>query len=305
MRWTSWAALALCAGLVTGCGDKTDKAGAAGDDSAKGSASKVAAEDKVRCPARVKTPGRAAGAPVDDVLGIRPGLTLDEAINIVRCEDKTLEVKVAERGFDLNTYGAKLRQGFHTTPKEPELSGEEALEQMRQRQMDRSLNRSRDAAPGQAFTVSAIGLPGEETVIGVWRTQRFEPEKNPPIDSLVAALTEKYGPPTTQDGKYTVWLYDSQGRLAGRDSPLVSSCRVNAYPGGFSVSPDCALGISAVIEPLRTNPALAESLNVGLTHQSLAYSKLEATQAALDQKEAARRAEELGKARDNAGAPKL
>ena len=140
MRWTSWAALALCAGLVTGCGDKTDKAGATGDDSAKGSASKVAAEDKVRCPARVKTPGRAAGAPVDDVLGIRPGLTLDEAINIVRCEDKTLEVKVAERGFDLNTYGRCARAS--TRPQGPELSGEEALEQMRQRQMDRSLNRS-------------------------------------------------------------------------------------------------------------------------------------------------------------------
>ena len=51
------------------------------------SAEQVAEESRgdVDCPADINTPQRPANAPVDDVVGVRPGLTYDEAQNVVLC----------------------------------------------------------------------------------------------------------------------------------------------------------------------------------------------------------------------------
>jgi hypothetical protein len=53
------------------------------------------------CPAKIATAARAANEPVDDVLGVRPGLSYEEALNAVLC---THELLVAtppnNRGFD-------------------------------------------------------------------------------------------------------------------------------------------------------------------------------------------------------------
>src|SRR5690606_29205370 len=48
------------------------------------------ARGKLKCPARPKTPSRAGGAPVDDVVGVRPGMTYDEAVDTVLCTHELL-----------------------------------------------------------------------------------------------------------------------------------------------------------------------------------------------------------------------
>ena len=86
------------------------------------SAEQVAKEARadVSCPAKIKSAPRASGAPVDDVLGVRPGLGYDEALNAVLCTHDLLVAQVdITRGFNINTQGQKLRQGFGARSAEP------------------------------------------------------------------------------------------------------------------------------------------------------------------------------------------
>ncbi len=65
------------------------------------------------CPADIETPARAADAPVDDVVGVRPGMTYEEAANVVLCTDDLMVVTgPITTGFNIQTYGQTLRQGF-------------------------------------------------------------------------------------------------------------------------------------------------------------------------------------------------
>src|SRR6202008_4554327 len=73
----------------------------------------------VDCPARVATKSRDAKAPVDDVLGVRPGLTYEEAANLVLCSHDLMVVQADGRGFQIKTYGETLRQGFSARLAQP------------------------------------------------------------------------------------------------------------------------------------------------------------------------------------------
>ena|SRR5690242_15996316 len=94
--------LLIVAGL-TACGaDKPGSAGAAlGSSPSKAaprpgnaSAEQVAREARgaVNCPARVQTGARDAKAPVDDVLGVRPGMSYEDAANVVMCSHELMIV---------------------------------------------------------------------------------------------------------------------------------------------------------------------------------------------------------------------
>src|SRR5690606_37298471 len=77
----------------------TDARPAAAASRGDASAAEVAdeARGKVRCPAKPRTAARPAGAPVDDVIGVRPGLAYDEAVNLVLCTHDLLVVQDAGR----------------------------------------------------------------------------------------------------------------------------------------------------------------------------------------------------------------
>ena len=123
-------ALAI-AGVLAGCGSKAHRSGRAGAPAAASqraqktgdaTAEEVAEETRgdVRCPAKVKSKERAAQAPIDDIVGVRPGLTYEEAANLVLCTNDLMTVQTdASRGFNINTYGQTLRQGFSARFAEP------------------------------------------------------------------------------------------------------------------------------------------------------------------------------------------
>jgi hypothetical protein len=269
----------------------------------------------VSCPAKIKSAPRATGAPVDDVLGVRPGMGYDEALNAVLCTHDLLVMQAdANRGFNLKTYGQKLRHGFGARFAEPrvEWSAKRAQAEMMDNALARSGNAARDdLKPGQAkWYVGTMGLPGQERVVNVAREERFEPGASPTMASIEQALLNKYGPATKQQNnngqRFLNWSYDTAGRLVTQGAPLFNRCTGNASPdGGVNLSPDCGTVVTAIVAPLRDNPDLALSLQVGVVDQAGGYQLVTATEQALAQADQQRRAKETANATKNTAAPKL
>lgn len=328
---------------LSGCGDSApEKPSAASSSSSQSqrksgssnsNASKVLAtaeevakeaRGKVRCPAKVTTPARPKDAPVIDVMGVRPGLTYEEATNLVMCTHDLLVVTAdTSRRFNIETYGHTIRQGFSASFAEERIQ-KDARDYMRElnaasiaRGTNAKTNRDK---PGQsAWYVSTMGMPGEERVISLAREEWFEEGRYPTRESVEQALIKKYGKPTLvwrteqrADGKLTRpgdtfrWIYDTFGRQVTETSPLYRQCDgISTTRGGGIYSPDCGVVVEAVAVPLLDNVALARSMVVGVIDQAGGYEALMSTEQALQQRDAERRAREVEEASRNAVAPSL
>jgi hypothetical protein len=318
--------LALAGSLLAGCGSgKTPAASAEATKAAAASLPATASTAEVaahmrgdlKCPADV--PAAPAGAPVDDVLGVRPGITYEQAANAVMCSNPLLVVTPETgRGFDIQTYGQTVRQGFSARFAEARVqkTGREIAREMERNAMDRSMNAVReDMKPGQAkWFVTTMGMPGQEKVIAVAREQWFDEGRDPTIDSVTQSLIDKYGPPTQrQDGpgyqagyRSLRWAYDPRGRLITETSPLFNRCSGVADPdSGMNLSADCGVVVMANIIRLRSNPELARFLQVGVVDQAGGYNALTATTQGLQAMDAERRAKQVKDASKNADAVKL
>jgi hypothetical protein len=323
MQTTSFWMTVLLAGALAAC-DKgneapakapTAKAKPAGQGAA--SAEQVAKQGRadLSCPAKIRAAPRAAAAPVDDVLGVRPGLSYDEALNAVLCtHDLLVALPDSGRGFNIKTHGQKLRQGFVARSAEQRLEWDakraqkEAMESI----TARSGNAVRpDMKAGQIkWYVGTMGMPGQERVVNFARDEWFEAGANPTIDSVEKALVAKYGKPTKRQNagaqRHFTWSYDPGARQVTETSPLFNRCSGSAGPdGGVNLSPDCGLVVSAIVFALRDNPDLAQSMQVGVVDQAGGYELVTGTERGLQQAEQQRRAQETAKAAKNAAAPKL
>jgi hypothetical protein len=316
------------AGVLAGCGSEAQPGpGAASAAPAAASqrpqkqgdatAEEVAEEarGKVRCPARIKSAERAAQAPVDDIVGVRPGLTYEEAANLVLCTNDLMVVQDdRSRGFNINTYGQTLRQGFSARFAEPRIqkSSQDYLKEMNDDFIARSGNARRDdSRPGEShWYVGTMGMPGQERVISAGREEWFAAGKNPTMTSVEQALLKKYGTPTRQqkagNNIYLSWAYDPLGRLITETSPLFHQCSAVTGPdGGASFSPDCGTVIGAMVVPMPDNVDLGKSMSVGIVDQAGGYEALQATKLAFERGEAERRAQQVEAAAKNADAPSL
>ncbi|MEO8224566.1 MAG: hypothetical protein ABI661_07150 [Gammaproteobacteria bacterium] len=327
MKMHTWLTVLVLATAVVACGSKKPSPAGTGADagekapkfapSGNASAEEVAEEARgdVDCPAEIKTPGRAEGAPVDDVVGVRPGMTYEEAANVVMCGNDLMVVTgPSTRGFNIQTYGQTLRHGFTARLAEPrvEKSSKQIMQEMQDDSIARSGNAVRyDLAPGQSkWFVSTIGMPGEEKVIGAGREEWFEAGKNPTMTSLGDALLKKYGTAPSIDQKnpgqrFVRWIYDPMGRLATETSPLHNQCAGTGASGGVSLSPDCGIVVEAHLTPLPENPDLARSMEVGVVDQANGYELITATEQKLEQAEQQKRAAAVQDAAKNADAPML
>lgn len=269
----------------------------------------------VDCPARVATKARDSKAPVDDVLGVRPGLTYEEAANLVLCSHDLMVVQADGRGFQIKTYGETLRQGFSARIAQPrvEKTSKQIMQEMQDYTIGRSGNRvSEDMKPGDSkWYVGTIGLPGKERVINVAREEWFAEERNPTMESVEQALLKKYGAPTRNQPssggrKYITWAYDTFGRPITETSPLFNRCTGVADPdGGANFSPDCGEVVTATIISMPDNPALSRFFQVGVVDQAGGYEALTATEQALQQMDATRKAQQVKEAAKNSDSPQL
>ena len=288
------------------------------DQGASAEAVAKQARGKLSCPAKIASRSRADSAPVDDVLGVRPGLTYEEAMNAVLC---THELLVAtppfNRGFNLKAADARsVRQGFSATFAEPHVvkSSKQIMEELQLDAIARGGNSVReDLKPGQAkWFVGTMGLPGQERVLSVAREERFAPDQSPTLDTVFAALLKKYGTPTREQrgtsGQLPIvrWAYDPQGALITATSPLYNRCTGASDPnGGVNLTPDCGIVVQAMLVPQKSNPALVERMQVGVVDQAVGYQMIIATEQSLGQADQQRRANEVEKATKNAKAPTL
>lgn len=307
---------------------KSQRAGSPSESSNKvlATAEEVAAEarGKVRCPAKIKTPARAKEAPVDDIMGVRPGLAYEEAANLVMCTHDLLVVNAdTSRRFNINTYGQTIRQGFGAAFAEAKVhkDARDYMRELNASAMARGSNAARNNdKPGQsAWYVATMGLPGEERVVSLAREEWFEEGRNPTRESVEQALIKKYGQPThvwraeqLPNGKLTrhadtyKWVYDTFGRRVAETSPLYHRCAgISSTRGGGSYSPDCGIVVEALVLPVLDNIALARSMTVGVIDQAGGYELIMATEQALQQRDAERRAREVEEASRNAVAPSL
>lgn len=279
------------------------------------SAEEVAAEQRggVDCPA--DKPAAPAGTPVDDVLGVRPGLTYGQAAHLVLCANPLLVIsEETDRGFNFPTYGQKLRQAFTARFAEPRVqkTSRQIIQQMERDATARGMNAVRhDLKPGQSkWFVSTMGMPGQERVIAVAREEWFDDGRNPTMDSVQQALVGKYGPLSKQDGsgnyRRLVWIFDPRGRRASETSPLYNQCSGIADPdGSVNLSPDCGVVIQAYLYGMRDNLALAQRMQVGVVDQAGGYAAVSATEQGLAALDAQRRARQVLDASKNAQAPSL
>lgn len=322
MRFLCFTTLTAALALA-GC-DKTSTvaAGTPVASTAKGSTAPATAEQvahqarkDVRCPARATSATRAGEAPVDDVLGVRPGLSYDEAVSLVLCSHELLVLQDDPgRRFNLNAQGQKLRHGFGARFAEPrvEWNAKRAQSEMLDSALARSGNAvSDDLKPGQAkWYVGTMGLPGQERVVNVAREERFDANARPTVASVEQALVKKYGPPSRQQNlngqRHFSWTYDPMGRQAGAGSPLVGRCVGIASPdSGVNLASDCGTVVTASVMPLRDNPDVAMTMQVGVVDQARGYALVTSTEQALLQAEQQRRAKETANAAKNTAAPKL
>jgi hypothetical protein len=326
MRNSALVLIIIAAAALAACGASESEAPDSPDspkvDASKSNVSATAEEvaqearGRIKCPAKIKSATRDATLPIDDVVGVSPGMTYEEAENVVLCTHDLLVVQAdTSRRFNIETYGQTIRQGFSARFAEPRVqkTSKQIMEEMQDRAMARGSNRlEQDMKPGQSkWYVGTMGMPGEERVINAAREEWFAEGRNPPIASVVQALIDKYGKPTKRneagEPRYSItWAYDSFGRLVTETSPLFNQCSGSASPdGGVNLSPDCGIVVSANIFSLRDNPELARFMQVGVVDQAGGYERVTATEQRLRETENARRAEQVEDAAKNAGAPTL
>lgn len=281
MRW--WIQVGVLAAGITlaACGSGEPPGGVAAQSSARPAPAAAAAKTKptpaqlaaeargkVQCPAKSEIPPRAAGAPVDDVAGVRPGMRYEEAANLVLCMNERLVVQEANPVFhNIRSPDQKLRQGF-------------AANFLR--------NPTELWLPGlSSWYVITMGMPGEERVIRVVREEWFEKDKYPTVASVEQSLIARYGPPNdrhrpTAQNSALGWSHDPQQRPIAEGSPLHSGCRGSAgISGGASFSPECGIVVAAVIVGRQENPELAGSLQLSVTDQAGGFAAIEATEQGL------------------------
>jgi len=275
------------------------------------------ARGDVSCPARIATPARAAAAPVDDVMGVRPGLTYEEAAATVLCAHELLVVDPQPlRGFEIKAFGQKVRQGFSARFAEPQVArtSKQILQDMQRDAMARGANAVReDFQPRQSrWYVATMGVPGQERVLGVGREERYASDQSPTVDNLRAALRKKYGATTRELAAGSTqmptlrWAHDPAGRVVAEGTPLFSRCVGHPDPKvGISLDPDCGIVVEALLVPRKDNPDLVDRLLVTVVDQGGGYRMIAATEQALGQADQQRRAQEVEKAAKTAKGPSL
>lgn len=210
---------------------------------------------EVDCSVRFDIPKRADDSRADDIKGLRLGAGYDTAIRYAQCPDGDEADSVLSEGFgpefSRDARGLKLRTSasvaLGTHPEKP-----------------KRVRTYFDREPGdQLADVQSVwqfvfdGMPGKETLYGMWRTQPFKQGEEPTVASQIEALTKKYGAPTTADpdGRKLYWIQLPDGKPVpafDRDRIRTCSNAIRARSQSFSFSRDCGRTITAEVDPTQS-----------------------------------------------------
>ncbi|SOD54010.1 hypothetical protein [Pseudoxanthomonas wuyuanensis] len=302
--------LALSVLLLSACGkgpelaDGEKKIGVPVDELEEAAVAATAAAAPLRCPPKVRK-----GLNGPDIMALRLGMTLEEALATARCglgEDAV--VTEEKRWLDrIDTHGIELGTQFFTVEKGSYRPCNYA------REWQECRGKFKWEHVDEVVSVATPGGPGKETAAVIWRTQNFRDGQMPPVDAALEALIGKYGQPQIRENSdaqrgYSAgyrdlqWVYDRAGNPLSKANPLFDQCRgaVHAHSGDKRARwrEGCGLNIAARVSMSGKNPGLAMELTTVMVQQSDLYAQVEAMRSDLQRVGQARREEEIKEAGD-------
>lgn len=289
--WLRFAIAGMATGfLLAACGGGDDSSGESDGAAQESAAASGQADEKAdtagnrkrKCPPKITTGARPEGAPVDDIVGIRPGMSFDDVSWTLECRGDVPVLETAAKWNIKQDYGYPIRQLIRATNGVP-CTSQEILADMRSMGDTKcdgggySFKSLKDIT--QQFAVVFTGMPNDEVARAVWRRNAFATGENPTVESLSGSLAEKYGAPhnTETDRRgvtHFTWQYDLLGRPMSQATPAFRTCSnsVNAnFNAGHGWSSACGLTVKASITPVQGNELLAGELNIGVMHQKDFY----------------------------------
>jgi hypothetical protein len=222
--------------------------------------------EKLNCPSSFDIPVKAADAPVDDLRGLRVGMSLAQTILYFKCKSPDITFNPpARQGQALNLNRAMNMRGVGL-----------------QRQNNEDLINSWSGfnfyghkiqtefhlrSPQLTYRILAFGDDGKEMVYGVWQEQDFESDK-PAVDKTKADLIAKYGQPSSVEddnsNEITLeWKYDPNNKKLSKTTEDFRTCRGS----GDSWNEGCGLTIYAHLYRDFNNNLLARNMTVGVFQQ--------------------------------------
>jgi hypothetical protein len=240
-------------------------------------------------------PRQSSASPVaalPDVVGIRPGISAQEAYDLLKARAPRAKIGVGQ--FPV----------AGVTDKPVPISMAVNIP---------------EAEPSEVITVWLTTPPGSQVVWAVGRTILFEPNKQLLKSEVIAGLRQKYG--READEQYEYWAFDEQGRRSDNAGQKGANC-ISRANWSLSVAPPEAAtyasftpllyapvppnACSSLIE-VRTellssqNNGYVQQVTVIMSDLALARRSQEAYQAVLGNDEAARKKAELERARQQKG----
>lgn len=314
-RMSQWLITTMSLAALGACGGEADKAASEGAGEAPPTA--IAAASKLlpseECEPELSAAPRAAGLPVDDIAGLRPGLPVGDVQEVLRCRGNIGEIVVEDNFFLRGTGEVETRQRLVASSGTPceshynPISGSSDPECGTLMIGDSRKLKNRD----DIFQVALVGMPGEERAFGVWRTQTFEGAERPVHGQLLAQLTAKYGEPNYESDRGSTrvygWIHDLRGRPMSENNPSFNRCLgINAdYEGSQRWTADCGLTVEAGIETSRDNPELVQTFHIASVDQSGFSRAIDGLRQELAAAEAARLEAEVERARQVAAPVEL
>lgn len=299
--------LAACGGPGAGDGDAVSSQPAAGGQAPADGKTADRKAARPKCPAKTN-----AALTGPDIAGLKLGMTRDEALAVVNCHAPDALIQSDANWFDrrtLNAYQTTLEnQAFTAQSGETSECNYRTYDDMQRCGMG---NRVWDHV-SETIRVATPGLPGRETVVGVWRTQNFREGEMPAVETVTGALAEKYGPFQNRtvtpvrnnlwsDRIELTWIGGVEdGAPLSEVDPAFRQCayNVHARPGDGQIWRDgCGMSIRVMLLTPRTNPDVVGEFHIGMMHQGDLYAYGEALQAELEAIEQKRRRDELDRAK--------
>lgn len=229
---------------------------------------------------------RPDGAPVDDIVNLRPGMSYDQVLATLECRDDIRVVQTAPMWSISENYGIPTRQLLRASDGIPCDAREAGCESGGPFEPLREVRRE--------YVIAFTGMPEQEIARVVWRRSLYAPEDAQAVSVLTQSLNEKYGAPQLQaTGNHSrinrvrvgatnlVWLYDRDGSAVAPPASQFSNAAmawetcINGPQPQFreshSWNSGCNLTIRAEILPQEGNQLLARELNMMVMNQRDLY----------------------------------
>jgi len=190
----------------------------------------------IGCPPTIETPNLGENSPVQDIAGIRPGMSFDQVVAILACRGDVSHIEYAPLWNVRENHGVETRQLLRASDGTPCTQAESRASPAVCEDAGGRLTPLKGFT--QEFAVVFTGLPGEERAHAVWRHQSFSEDNYPITEELLTSLAEKYGPPHLDRTGHHFYI----SKIRSGSLPLYWNYR---YPAG-SITPRPADTMSAM-----------------------------------------------------------